>query len=85
MTDIPWIKVLVVFAVALGLVLMKRRRRQKSSGARKIAEHRLAAQYLEQDPEDIEDATPYIKRARWAMVLTSAIVVMFIALVFLSS
>ncbi len=76
MADSTWIKIIVVFMVALALVLVKRRRK-KPSNPKKIAEHRLAAHYLEQDPDEVEDATPYIKRARYAMIVTTAIVIIF--------
>ena len=83
MADIPWLKIIVVFMVALALVLVKRRRKKPSS-SKKIAEHRLAAHYLEQDPDDVEDATPYIKRARYAIILTSAIVIILMYIGFFS-
>ena len=47
MPDLPWMKIIVVFLVALALVMMKRRR-TKPTNTKRIAEHRLAAHYLEQ-------------------------------------
>lgn len=83
MSEVPLLKIIVVFAIALALI-MTRRRRTKTSDTKKIAEHRLAAQYLEQDPDEIVDSEPYIKRARWSIILTSAIVVILLYIGFFS-
>ena len=77
MPDLPWMKIIVVFLVALALVMMKRQR-TKPKSTKRIAENRLAAHYLEQDPDEVEDSAPYVKRARWSMILTSAIVVILL-------
>lgn len=83
MPDLPWMKIIVVFLVALALVMMKRRR-TKPNNTKRIAEHRLAAHYLEQDPDDVEDSAPYVKRARWSIILTSGIVAILLYIGFFS-
>lgn len=67
-----------VALVALIVLVLARRYRRGAKSKRKIEENRVAAQYLNRDPDQITDSRPVVKRARLSIIMTSLIVLLLI-------
>lgn len=78
----------IAFALLVILVIIRIAHRMRQVRIREqvlkkpIAEHRMAARYIQKDPEDIEDAAPHVYRGRWMMIGTTAVIIIYVLFAF---
>ena len=70
--------IIAISVFCLVVVLGMHFRRQRRRGQNHLAEHRKAAQYLNPDAELVEDSRPHVRRARWAIILSSLAIAMLL-------
>lgn len=58
----------ILFMLLTVMWVMIRMRRARYRHTPKLAHHRLGARYLQEEEPEVENATPYIHRTRWALI-----------------